>query len=161
MGVGKVFECQGGSELKERWIKNVTILISVVPTDEVLYKLDDIVFADALAVHSDALTEINEVGRGVKSYTQASFLQDACQRMGNGTLTVGACHMDGLVVLMGVSVVGIEGLGGLQARLIGCRPDVFEHRCGVVEILYDFLIVHGRWACKRKIVDDLSPATIV
>ena len=128
--------------------------------DEVLNKPDDIVFADALAVHPDALAEVYEVGRSVQPDAQTCFLQDARQRVGNGTLAVGASHMDGSVVLVGVSVVGVEGLGGLQTRLIGCRPDVLKHRCGVVEILYDFLIVHGRWACKRRIVDDLSPAIV-
>ena len=143
MSIGKIFECQCGCELEERWLKNVAILVSVVPSDEVLYKLDDIVFADALAIDADALAEVNKVRGCIEPDAQASFLQDACQRVGNRPLAVGACHMDGLVLLMGMSVVGVEGLGGLQARLISRRSDVFEHRCGVVEILYDFLVGHS------------------
>ena len=55
----------------------------VIPSDIILDKINDILFGNILTVHADALTEVHEVRRGVKSHAQAVFAQDTRQSVRN------------------------------------------------------------------------------
>ena len=57
--LGKILKCQGGGQFEERtvqWLEEVAFL---------LHEVDDILLWDALAVYTDALTEIHEMWGGV------------------------------------------------------------------------------------------------
>ena len=106
------------------------------------YEINDILLRNAFAVHSDTFSEIYQMGRSVESYLVTLALENGCKCMGAGSLAVGSGNVDGLVLLMRMAKVLIQGECGLQARLVSLRSDFLKHRSTVEEIFCCFLIIH-------------------
>ena len=91
-------------------------------------EVDDFLLGNHLTVDADALAEVDEVGRGVEAHLVACFLQDGGEEVGDGAFAVGAGHVDGAELALGVA----EGLhhvnGGLDVGLIGSSADAVVHR---------------------------------
>ena len=73
MLLGEVFEGQGGGELEEGRMKGLE------EGALLLHEVYHILLADAHTVHTDALPEVHQVGRGVKAYLEALGLKDGGQ----------------------------------------------------------------------------------
>ena len=58
------------------------------------------------------------------------------------TLAVGACHMNGEELAMGVAEMVVERYGVAQAFLVGVLAYVLEQRSHVEKIIDGLLIVH-------------------
>ena len=66
------------------------------------------------------------MGRGVESYLVTLALKNGSKGMGAGSFAVGSGYVDGLVLLMRVTEVIIQGECGLQAWLVSLRSDFFK-----------------------------------
>ena len=57
-------------------------------------------FADFLAIHLDAFSEIHDVRRSVEPHLVALHLQCACHEVARRPLSIGACHMNAAITAM-------------------------------------------------------------
>ena len=114
----------------------------VIPSDIILDKINDILLGNVLAIHADALAEIHEVRRSVKSHAKAAFAQNTRQSVRNRAFSVGSGHVNRLVAAMRMTVVFIEDFGGLQARLVTASALSFKHRQLAVKKFAGFFIIH-------------------
>ena len=132
----EVFQCHGSGEFEEGWMKwfeESTVLFNEVT---------DILLRNAFSVHSDTFSEIYQMGRGVESYLVTLALKNGSKGMGAGAFSVGSGYMDGLVFLMRMTEVIIQGECRLQAWLVSFRSDFLKDRSTIEEIFYCFLIIH-------------------
>ena len=132
----KVFQCHGCSEFEEGWMKWFE------ESPVLFYEVNDILLRNAFSVHSDTFSEIYQMGRGVESYLVTLALKNGSKGMGAGSFAVGSSYVDGLVFLMRVTEVIIQGECGLQAWLVSLRSDFLKDRSTVEEVFCCFLIIH-------------------
>ena len=116
-----------------KWFEESTVLF---------YEVNDILLRNAFSVHSDTFSEIYQMGRGVESYLVTLALKNGSKGMGAGSFAVGSSYVDGLVFLMRVTEVIIQGECGLQAWLVSLRSDFLKDRSTVEEVFCCFLIIH-------------------
>ena len=132
----EVFQCHGSGEFEEGWMKwfeESTVLFN---------EINDILLRNAFAVHSDTFSEIYQMGRGVESYLVTLALENGSKGMGAGSFAVGSSNMDGLVLLMRMTKVFIQGECRLQAWLVSLRSNFLKDRSTIEEIFCCFLIIH-------------------
>ena len=105
-------------------------------------EINDRLLRNHLAVDAYALAEIYEVRRGVEAHLVAGLLKNGGQEVGDGALAVGACHMDGAELALGVAK-GLHHVdGGLYVGLIGSSADAVIHRQLREHEVQGFLIGH-------------------
>ena len=105
-------------------------------------KVDDRTLGYHLAIDSDTLAEVDEVGRGVEAHFVAGFLEDGGEKMGDGAFAVGAGDMDAAEAALGVAEGGHEVEGGLDVGLVSGSADAVVHGQLGEHVIYCFLIGH-------------------
>ena len=108
-----------------------------------LNKINDIPFADHLAIYPDSFSEIKQVGGCVKSNLIAGFLKYGCQNVRAGTLAIGSCYMYGLEILMGMSEMLIKKMSVFQSLFICSLSYILEQWCTLIKVFDSLLIGHG------------------
>ena len=108
--VGEVVERERGRRLEHRGVETRH------QRAERLHAVDHGVLDDRLAVHADALTERDEVGRGVEPDAVAGGLEDRRQHRGHRTLAVRAADLDEPVAPLGMAQRREQPLDPLEAR---------------------------------------------
>ena len=106
------------------------------------HKIDHTLLRDGRTVHPNALTKIDQMGRGVQPYSIAGTLQNGGQRVGSRPFAVRTAHMDGGIAPMRVAEMSIKHLCGGKSLFIRPCPDVLKQRGRVVEIVKCLLITH-------------------
>ena len=132
----EIFQCHGCGEFEEGWMKRLeegTVLF---------YEVNDILLRNAFSVHSDTFSEIYQMGRSVESHLVTLALENGSKGMGAGAFAVGSGYVNGLVLLMRVTKVFIQGECRLQTWLVSLRSDFLKDRSTVEEIFCCFLIIH-------------------
>lgn len=118
--LGKIFEGQGRGEFEERGVERLE------ETTLLPHEIDHILLGHHHAIDADALAEVHEVRTRVEAHPVAVGLEDGGEGVGRGTLAVGARHVDGLVARVGMAEMGVEGVGVVQAVLVGRGAHVLE-----------------------------------
>ena len=95
-----------------------------------VHEVHDLLLGDHLAVDADALAEILQVGRGEKPRAVAGLLKHRGDHVRHGAFAVGARHVYGEEVALGVAQMTAERGDALQSRLVtrGARPFVGGQR---------------------------------
>ena len=135
--IGKILECHGCGQFEERGLHGFEDRLLL------LHEVDDILLADGLTVHADALAEVHQVGRCLETYAVATHLQDSRKRVSTRALSVGTSHMNSLELLMWMIEVLVECMTVLQSFLIAACALTFEHGQLTVKIFTRFLVSHS------------------
>ena len=82
-------------------------------------------------------------------------LEDGGEGVGRGALAVGARHVDGLVARVWMAEMVVEGVGVVQAVLVGRGAHVLEDGGAVEKIFYCLLVVHCCVLMRRTLLVDV------
>ena len=147
--LGKILEGQSRGEFEERGVERLE------ETTLLPHEIDHIVLGHHHAVDADALAEVHEVRTRVEAHPVAVGLEDGGEGVGRGALAVGARHVDGLVARVGMAEMGVEGVGVVQAVLVGRGAHVLEDGGAVEKIFYCLLVVHCCVLMRRTLLVDV------
>ena len=87
----EVVKCHGRGEFEET---GVTL---VARGKVALHEVDHLLLWYHLAIHPDALSEVDDVGRGVEAHFVPGLLQHGGEQVSDRAFAVGACHVYALV----------------------------------------------------------------
>ena len=118
----KVVESHCGGHLEEGELQTLHLCLVAV------HKIDNLLLGNHLAIHSDALTEVGQVGRGEQARMIARLLQHRRQHIRHRALAVGAGNMNYKVVALWVANRTAKLRNTLQARFVGIASDLLERR---------------------------------
>jgi hypothetical protein len=116
----------------------------------VLYEIDDIFLSYGDTIYPDALTEIDEVRRGVEPYLIACRLENSCNGVRTRTLAIGACHVDGLELAVRVSEVCVQLVSVVESFLVSVLAHVLEEGSAVEQVCDSFLVGHSGYGMVLK-----------
>ena len=91
-----------------------------------LHEANNVFFAYHLAVHTDALAEINQMGRGIETNLVTCRLEDGGQRVRTGALAVCPAYVYGTKLAVRMSEVLVEHVRIGQALLVGIASHMLE-----------------------------------